>query len=81
MTEVQHLLLDGVDLTRRKPFRRQDRPTVPLSDADYDLAASPVVEIVGERAQGPDHVLRVPPFLELQALPLDHLAGEEILDV
>jgi hypothetical protein len=39
------------------------------------------VKIVRERADAPDNHLRIPALLELQTLPLDHTAGEEILDV
>src|SRR5262249_34537201 len=51
-----------------------------LRDADDDVAAAEVVEVVGERAQRVEHVERVPSPLELEALPLHRVAVKEVGD-
>jgi len=81
VAEVQDLLLDAVDGGRVEADGREPGPSVLLLDAEHQVAAAEVVEVVGEGAQGVEHVERVPAPLELQALPTDGAAVEEGVDV
>jgi hypothetical protein len=52
-----------------------------FGDADDEVAATPVVEVVGERTERVEHGFRVPSLLEFKPLPFDHLAVEQLVNV
>lgn len=39
------------------------------------------LKIIGKGADGLHRFERIPAFLKLQTIPLDHLAGEQVVDV
>lgn len=75
--EVEKFLLDGVERRGRKSGGRQDGAAVLLGDADDEVAAAEVVEIVGEGGEGVEGVLRVPAGLELEAFPFHGVTVEQ----
>jgi hypothetical protein len=79
--EVQQIFLDGVDLGGIEAHRGQHQPAPCLGNADQDVAAAQVVNVIGEGAEGVQDGFRVPAFLEFEALPLDGFAVQEVVDV
>src|SRR6266404_4987243 len=59
-------------------FGRQDGQPILVADADDDVAAPVVVEVIGEGADGAENGRRVPALLELQAVAFDLAAFQQI---
>ena len=78
-------LLRRFDLLGRQAGRRQDSPSVPLLDADDDVAAVQVVVVVREGADGPEHLdpggARIPRRLELDPLRLHPAAVQQCIEI
>jgi hypothetical protein len=72
--EVQQFLLDGVDLGGVEAHGRQNWTPLVFRDADQDVAAAHIVNVIGEGAEGVQDGFRVPAGLEFEAFPLDGFA-------
>lgn len=79
--EVQHLLLNRLHLAGAEAHGREHWLAILLRHADDDVTAAEIVEVIREGAKRVQHCQRIPPLLELQALPLDGRAAEQIVDV
>ena len=60
-------------LIRINPLHRKHRTPIFLGDAQDDVPAAPVVNVVRERSQGVENLFGIPPLLVLDTSPL-HLA-------
>ena len=81
VTEIQQFLLYRVDGIRTNALGRKYRVAVARLDTQHDVAATEVVEVVGEGADGVQHGFRVPAGLVLDALALNGTLAKQIVDV
>ncbi|GJI88725.1 hypothetical protein RugamoR1_18880 [Rugamonas sp. R1(2021)] len=78
----QQFPLNLIDLIFRHPNRRSRRPTLGIAVlSDDNVAASEIFKVVGERTQGADDSIRIPPGLVFNALTLDCAVAQQILYV
>ena len=78
---MDELLLHGVRLFVLQTDRRQERPSLFLLDAEDDIAATPIIDIISESANRMDEIFRVPAGFEFDPLPFDRPAADQVLDV
>ena len=81
MAQIQHLLLDGVDGLLADANGGQHGATILFSHTNDQIATTQVVKIVGKGANGLDDIQWIPADLELQPLPFDRFAMQEIIDI
>jgi hypothetical protein len=61
--------------------RWQNGTAMLLFNADNDVAASPVMDIIGKRAHGMHDIFRVPALLEFKTLPFNDLPIDQFVDI
>ena len=52
-----------------------------LFDADYNIATTPIVDIIGKSTYGMHNRFRIPACFEFYSVPLDSLSRDKIVDV
>ncbi len=81
VSQSQYLLLNPVDLRWIDSGGRQHRASIVFLHTDQDVAAAPVVEVVGKGAERMQDGQGVPALLELEPLRLDRTGVEQVIDV
>ena len=81
IAQGENLLLDFVYPVCRDSGRRQDGQTVPLLDADNDITSAQIVKVIGKGAERMDDGLRIPTFLEFEALTFDSMSLKECVNI
>ena len=71
LPQAQQLVLHRIHPSGVESLGGQQRLPVALLHAQHHVAAAEIVKVVGERADGMQHALRVPSGLVLDALALD----------
>ncbi len=81
VTQVQQLLLNGVDLLRLQANRRQYRATGLFRNSHQHITATQVVKVIGKGAKAVQDGLRVPTCLVFNAFAFHRALVEEVIEV
>ena len=71
LPEPQQFILHRINSSSVDPLGRQYRQSVAFLDTHHNIAATQIVKVIGERADGMQHALRIPAGLVLHPLALD----------
>ena len=75
--QLHQFLLDGVELFGGEPSRGQHGLTVGFLDAEHDVAAPQIAEIIRKRTDRMHHGRRIPAFFEFKPLPFHGVSVQE----
>ena len=81
MTDVQQFLLNVIQMFDIDALGRKNGRAVIFINADNDIAAAPVIDVICESADGMNNIFRIPAFLELNPLSLDAVTAKKLLDI
>ena len=81
MTNAQQLLLNFVDCPRRQSLYGKHGLSSVLGNAQDDIPATPVIDVVRERAQGMENLFWIPSLLVLDSRPFHLAVVHEIVNV
>src|SRR5882672_6988122 len=81
MPDFENLFLNTVQFAGGQSRRRQHGLSLILCNADENVAASQIVKIVREGAQGVEDGLWIPALFELQPLPFHGLPVQDIINL
>lgn len=76
---VEHIFEIRIDFAVRHAFELSRLSLTVVGNTDNEIAAAPVVDVVGKGANRLERSLGIPCLLELNASPLDHAATKQRL--